>query len=192
MFNTLFAQIISILLAIALLAAGLTSIFSITIPSLIFGFLSVPLFVTLMVCIHSFSVKKPHWGLLSISFAIMYGVFISLNYYIQLSFMGRQMEIPAILSMQDMDSLFLSIEILGYFFMSMATLTIIPLITGSKLAHGIRICFWINGLLGIGGLIGYACQWRFELLIGGLMVWNIIMPIAGFLFFFYFKNLASE
>ena len=80
---------------------------------------------------------------------------------------------------------------LGYFFMGMATLTSIPLITGNKLADGIRLCFLTNGILGIGGLIGYACQWNFELLMGGLFVWNIIMPIAAVLLFFYFKNLPA-
>jgi hypothetical protein len=189
--KAVFAQTVSLLLAIFLLLAGTTSILRITIPSLIFGFLSVLFFLILIICIYNFSIKHTIWGHLSISFAIMYGILISLNYYIQLSFLGRQIEIPDLLSMENMDSIFLSVEILGYFFMGMATLTSIPLITGKNLANWIRICFWTNGILGIGGLIGYACSWHFELLMGGLVVWNIIMPMAAVLLFFYFKKLPA-
>jgi hypothetical protein len=55
----------------------------------------------------------------------------------------------------------------------------------------IRWLFIINGVLGIGGIIGYALSVNLSLLLGGLIIWDIIMPVAVALVAYRFKNKLS-
>jgi len=187
--NLKLATYSSISAAVFLFLAGITSVLAITIPSLVFGFLVVPSFIIMIACLYHFSEKNKLFGFLGVLFATMYGVFISFNYYLQLAFMGREMPIPELLNITNTDSLFLVIELLGYFFMGLATLFMIPMLQQNRRAKTIKVLFFVNFLLGVGGVLGYALLWSMPILIGGLMLWNIIMPVAALLLFFYFKNL---
>ena len=185
------AKYLSIVTAVLLVLAGVTSSLAITIPSLVFGFALVPVFISWMVCIHYFSTDNKLFGLMGISFSIVYGVLISFNYFFQLGFMGRSLPIPDLFEMSNPDSMFMIVEILGYFFMGLATLVIIPLFSKDGLGRSIKVLCFVNFLLGIGGVVGYALNWNFHLMLGGLIIWNVIMPFLAILIFYHFKNLKS-
>lgn len=187
--NLKLATYSSISAAVFLFLAGVTSVLAITVPSLIFGFLVVLTFIIMLACLYHFSEKYKLFGFLGVLFATMYGVFISFNYFLQLAFMGREIPIPELLNITNPDSLFLVIELLGYFFMGLATLFMIPMFENNRWATTIKILFFVNFVLGVGGVLGYALSWPMPILIGGLILWNLIMPIAALLLFFYFKNL---
>jgi hypothetical protein len=180
---------ISGLAALVVLLAGLTSVLNIPIPSLILGFLLVPIFITLMVCLHYNSNNdKKIFSLLGVLFASMYGVLISFNYYLQLTLMQNNSSGLELFAMSNPNSMMWVIEVLGYFFMGLSTLFAVAIFGSTLLEKFIKILFIINGLLGIGGLIGYAIGLSMNILMIGLMSWNIIMPIAALLTFFYFKK----
>lgn len=174
--------------SVLLLLAGLTSALAITVPSLIFGFILVPFYIIMLACIYSKTRKYTIFGLIALVFASMYGVLVGFNYFLQLGFIGRGIPIPESLSMSNPDSIFLIIELLGYFFMGISTLVLIPLFKSSLMEKVLKFLFFLNFLLGIGGIIGYALQWNMNILLVGLIVWNIIMPIAAFLLYLYFKK----
>ena len=184
-----FSMIISGLAAVILFVAGLTSILNVSIPSLIFGFLLVPIFISLMVCLHYNSRGDMKlFSMLGVIFACMYGVLISFNYYLQLTLMQDNSSKLELFVMSNPNSMMWVIEVLGYFFMGLATLVVFPIFGSTLLERIIKLIFILNGLLGIGGLIGYANGLSMNIAMIGLMCWNIIMPIAAILMIFYFKK----
>jgi hypothetical protein len=189
--NYFLAKSSSLSSAVLLFLAGISSVLAMTLPSLIFGFLIVPAYITMIACIHHVSENKLY-GLLATIFASMYGVFVSFNYFLQIIFMERGMQMPQLLDITNSDSIFLIIELLGYFFMGVSTLCIVPLLSSTRLEIVIKILFLINFILGVGGVVGYALNFNMVIMIIGLMVWNVIMPTAALFLFFYFQNLYVE
>lgn len=190
--DTRLPKFFSLATAILAFLAGLTSSLSITSPSLIFGFLLIISFISMMVGLFYVQKTASIYGILGLIFATVYGVFISFNYYLQFVFIHRIKSTPEWFEMTNPDSIFMAIEILGYFFMGMATLCFVPLLNRNKIGNAIKILFIINGILGIGGFFGYALEWDFNILIYGLILWNLILPIAALLLFFYFKKMATD
>jgi hypothetical protein len=90
--------------------------------------------------------------------------------------------------MDDPQSIMWVIEVLGYGFMGLATLSAAFIFTNGKLEKVIRWLFIINGVLGIGGMIGYALGWSLNVLLGGLIVWDIIMPLSSLLLAVVFRR----
>jgi hypothetical protein len=187
--NKYFSMVISGLSMLLLFLAGLTSVLKITIPSLTFGFSLVPVFITLTVCLHyTAQDDKKLFSMLGVVFACMYGVFISFNYYLQLTLIQTKAVDLALFDMSNPVSMMWVIEILGYFFMGLSTVFISFIFGTSIVEKLIKAIFLFNGLLGIGGLIGYALRWDLGVMLWGLVLWNIVMPIAGALLIFYFKS----
>ncbi len=188
-FNRNFSMMVSFLAMMLLFLAGLTSVLKITIPSLIFGFSLVPVFIALMVCLHSSA--KDNMKLLSmlgVVFACLYGVFISFNYYLQLALIQPKLADLPLFDMTKPVSMMMMIEMLGYFFMGLSTIFTAFIFGTSIIERLTKTLFLVNGILGIGGLIGYALQWDVNVMLWGLVLWNIIMPIAAALLIFYFKD----
>jgi fatty acid desaturase len=131
-------------------------------------------------------------SMVGVAFASMYGVLISLNYAVMLSFIGRQTPVPDTFNMENPESIFWTIEVLGYFFMGLSTGMLAPLFHSNMTDRAIQFFFLINTILGIGGLIGYWMDFPLTIMLGGLMIWNIIMPIAALLVFFHFKNIENS
>lgn len=177
--------------AIFVALAGTTAVLEIKVPSLIFGFLLIPAFISMIVSIHLLNTSHRMMGMVGVVFASMYGVLISLNYALELSFIGRQTPIPDAFNMENPESIFWTIEVLGYFFMGLSTGMLVPLFHANMIDRAIQFLFLINAILGIGGLIGYWMDFPLSMMLGGLMVWNIIMPIAAVLVFFHIKKLQS-
>ncbi len=184
---------LSLLTAVLFALAGLTSVLKITIPSLIFGFILIPCFIAVMVFVHYlFGKKMKVFSMLGIVFAVMYGSLISFNYFLQIVLMQKNIPGLDLFSMTSPNSIFMTIEVLGYFFMGLSTLSA-ALVFGSTFTERlIKLIFITNGLLGVGGLVGYGLGMSMEIMYLGLMVWNVIMPIAVSLLIYRFKTLPER
>jgi hypothetical protein len=187
-----YAKWLSIITAVLFFVAGVTSAAEYSIASLLFGFFLAIFFIILVVCIYLTQDRKPFWGILAIVFATIYVVFVSFNYSLQLSFLSRRVNIPEELLMTNPDSVFWLVELLAYFFMGLATLSLCPLFENTLVGKWIKTIFLVNAFLGIGGLVGYAAELNLNIMFAGLIIWNIIMPIASVLLYFYFRAVEKQ
>ncbi len=189
--NTLVSRIgfwSTILVTIFLAISGITSSASIYLISNISGFILTSIFLIVIICIYySAPEEKKILGHIGLSFAIIYATMISMNYFIQLTFVKFGAFNTDIFSITDPQSMMMTIEILGYFFMGLSTLFIAPIFQSGKLEKSIRWLFVFNGVLGIGGAIGFALNLDWRILIGGLIIWTIVMPITTALLAYWFK-----
>jgi len=169
--------------------AGITATASIQPFATIIGFLLTPSFLVVMACIHGYaSERKKIFSLVGLSFAIIYATLISTNYFIQLTFVNQTTFDVSIFSMTNPQSMMWVIEVLGYFFMGLATLFAAPVFSSGRIEKIIKWLFIINGILGIGALIGYGLNVPLEIMLGGLIVWDIVMPASTALLAYLFWN----
>jgi len=134
-----------------------------------------------MVSIHYFvQDERRIWSLAGLSFAIIYAVLVSMVYYVQLG-----LAIPHMIRGQTEDigvfileqgSLMITIDILGYGFMSLATLFVAFAFTGGKLQRWIRYLYIANGLLVFPILL--QIYWPELVYIAGLWTVTFIVPAA--------------
>jgi hypothetical protein len=73
------------------------------------------------------------------------------NYYLQLfvvrlNLLAGQLESLVLFAMPNFHSAFFALEAIGYCFSSLATLVVVPVFSGGKLASWIRGLFILNGL----------------------------------------------
>ncbi|HMA10422.1 MAG TPA: hypothetical protein VKO83_00955 [Steroidobacteraceae bacterium] len=118
-------------------------------PSLLLG----SAFLVLMVAVHQITPpERKVWSHAAVAFATVYAVLVSLNYYVQLAWVmprlaqGRTAGIEQFL-FTPFDSFLYAVDILGYSFMSLATLFAAPALAGAGLAKIVRIFLVANGLL---------------------------------------------
>jgi hypothetical protein len=138
-------------------------------PSLLLG----SSFLVLMVSVHYLaSPDRKIWSHAAVVFATAYAVLISINYYVQLTWVaprlaaGRVQGIEPFL-FKPFDSFLYAVDILGYSFMSLATLFAARVFTGKGLERVIRVFLTANGLLlpfialqmYVHGLIWIAALW---------------------------------
>jgi hypothetical protein len=194
--NTLVSRIgfwSAILVTIFLAISGITSSASIYLVSNISGFILTSIFLIVITCIYySVPDDKKILGQIGLSFAIIYATMISMNYFIQLTFVKFGAFNTDIFSMTNPQSMMMTIEVLGYFFMGLSTLFIAPIFQSGRLEKSIRWLFVFNGILGIGGAIGFALNLDWRILIGGLILWTIVMPITTALISYWFKTEKSN
>ncbi|MCX6261541.1 MAG: hypothetical protein NTY95_12070 [Bacteroidia bacterium] len=194
--NTLVSRIgfwSAILVTIFLAISGITSSASIYLVSNISGFILTSIFLIVITCIYySAPDDKKILGQIGLSFAIIYATMISMNYFIQLTFVKFGAFNTDIFSITDPQSMMMTIEVLGYFFMGLSTLFIAPIFQSGRLEKSIRWLFVFNGILGIGGAIGFALNLDWRILIGGLILWTIVMPITTALLAYWFKTDKSN
>ncbi len=183
------AALVTIFIAIS----GINSSVSIYLVSNFSGFIVTSLFLILIICIYySAPDDKKILGHIGLSFAIIYATLISMNYFIQLTFVQFGAFNTDILSITNPQSMMMTIEVLGYFFMGLSTLFIAPIFQLGRLEKSIRWLFVFNGVLGIGGAIGFALNLDWRILIGGLLVWTIMMTITTALIAYWFKTEKSS
>ena len=194
--NTLVSRIgfwSAILVTIFLAISGITSSASIYLVSNISGFILTSIFLIVITCIYySAPDDKKILGQIGLSFAIIYATMISMNYFIQLTFVKFGAFNTDIFSITNPQSMMMTIEVLGYFFMGLSTLFIAPIFQSGRLEKSIRWLFVFNGILGIGGAIGFALNLDWRILIGGLILWTIVMPITTALLAYWFKTEKSN
>ena len=173
--------------------AGITATASIQPFATIMGFLLTLSFLVVMACIHCYAPEEKRvFSLVGLSFAIIYAALISVNYFIQLTFVNQSTFDVSIFSMTNTQSMMWVIEVLGYFFMGLATLFAAPVFGSSRTEKAIKWLFVANGVLGILTPIGYGLNFPIEILLGGLIIWDIIMPISTALLAYLFWNARKK
>ena len=143
-------------------------------PSLLLG----SSFLVLVVSIHQLSPSdRKVWTHAAVAFATVYAVLISINYFVQLTWVaprlaaGRTHGIEPFL-FTPFDSFLYSVDILGYSFMSVATLFAARAFTGRGLERVVRLFLTANGLL----LPFIALQMYVHRLIWIAALWAVTFP----------------
>lgn len=145
-------------------------------PSLLLG----SAFLVLLVSVHQAAPpEKKVWSQAALAFGIVYAVLISLTYFVQLTFVapriaeGRTAGIEPFLFVP-FDSFLYSVDLLGYSFMSVATLFAAPVFEKRGLERTARWFLLANGLL-VPFLVG---QLYLNVLIWPAAAWAITFPGA--------------
>jgi hypothetical protein len=169
-------------------ALGLTVLLT---PSLLLG----SSFLVLMVSVHYIAKEeKKIFSHIGMVFAILYAVFVSMNYYVQLTFVT-----PHLLSgdigipvqpflFTPFDSFVYSVDILGYSFMSLSTLFSAFVFSKAKGERLIRWALIANGLI----IPFLAFQIQFPVLIWGGALWGFTFPACTILLALFFKERSAE
>ena len=164
---------------VLVVVAGVTATASIQPFATIIGFLLTSSFLVVMACIHSYaSNDRKIFSLIGLSFAIVYATLISTNYFIQLTYVRQSTFDASMFDMSNPQSMMWVIEVLGYFFMGLSTLFAAPVFKSGKTESLVKWLFAANGILGILTPVAYAMNVPLRILLGGLIVWDIVMPLA--------------
>jgi len=182
------ATVATLLVAVA----GITATASIQPFATVIGFLLTSSFLIVMVSVHCYaSDERKVFSLVGFSFAIIYATLISMNYFIQLTFVRQSTFDVSIFDMTNNQSMMWVIEVLGYFFMGLSTLFAAPVFGKGKIEGLVRWLFVANGILGILTPIAYALSLPIEILLGGLIAWDIVMPLATASLAYLFRRIGQ-
>jgi hypothetical protein len=159
-------------------------------PSLFLG----SAFLVLTVAIHQLApAGRKVWSLAAVAFASIYAALVSINYYVQLAWVmpriaaGRTQGIEQFL-FTPFDSFLYSVDILGYSFMSVATLFASRVFTGGGVERVVRVFLFANGLL----LPFISLQMFVHWLIWIAALWAITFPGAAWSLALLFRRAAGE
>jgi hypothetical protein len=155
-------------------------------PSLFLG----SSFLLLVISIHQ--VAPPHrkiWSHAAVAFATAYTVLISTVYFVQLTLVGPRLARGQVQGIEPFvfvpfDSYLYAVDILGYSFMSVATLLAARVFAGRGLRQAIRWFLTANGLL----LPFIALQMYFRPLIWIAALWGITFPGSTLALALFFKR----
>jgi hypothetical protein len=145
-------------------------------PSLLLG----SAFLVLTVSVHQLAAPGQRvWSHAAVAFATAYAVLTGLVYFVQLTFVGPRMARGQLEGIEPFvflpfDSFLYAVDILGYSFMSMATLFMAGVFRGDRLERTARWFLIANGLL----LPFLALQMYWHVLIWGGALWAITFPGA--------------
>jgi hypothetical protein len=145
-------------------------------PSLLLG----SAFLLLMVSVHQVAPPERRvWSHAAVAFATVYTALISINYFVQLTWVGPRLARGQIAGMESFlftpfDSFLYAVDILGYSFMSLATLAAAQVFTGGGLQRTARWFLRANGLL----LPFIALQMYWHPLIWFATAWALTFPGA--------------
>jgi hypothetical protein len=137
-----------------------------------------PSFLLLVVCIHQLATPDRRiWSQAAIAFATIYAALISINYYVQLTWVGPRLAAGRIEGMEPFlfvpfDSFLYAVDILGYSFMSVATLCAARVFVGGGQERVVRWFLTANGLL----LPFIALQMYVHWLIWIAALWAVTFP----------------
>lgn len=122
-------------------------------------FLIAPLYLILTVSIHRFTPEeKQILSLLGIVFAVVYLAQITANYYLQMTAISQSISTglldgTTLFAFGNLNSVFWSMEVLGYTWLSLSMIFIGFLFSGGKMEAAVKWIFVINGILGIVAII---------------------------------------
>ena len=148
-------------------------------PSLLLGCT----FVTMMAALHQVSPSnKKAVSQTALAFATMYATLVSLVYFVQLTLVGPRMSAGDMAEIEFLRfvpyrSFLFAVDLLGYSFMSLATLFGAFALPGTPSARAPRIFMLGTGLL----LPTIALQMYFPQLIWIAALWGLTFPAAAFL-----------
>jgi len=160
-------------------------------PSLLLG----SSFLVLIVSVHQLAPPANRvWSHVAVAFATVYAVLISLNYFVQLTLVaprlarGQVHGIEAFLFVP-FDSFLYAVDILGYSFMSLATLFAARVFSGAGLSGAARWFLTANGML----LPFIALQMYWHPLIWPAALWAVTFPGSTWCLALIFKRaIASD
>ena len=113
-----------------------------------------PSFVAMMVSVHYFApIEKKVWSHLGVAFSIIYAVLCAITYYTQLvvvrtNNLGVSADAMALFTFEPGSALFAA-DMLGYGFMTLATLTAAPVFGQGALERWLRRWFIFHGLFAL-------------------------------------------
>lgn len=158
-------------------------------PSLLLG----SAFLVLVVSIHQLAAPdRKIWSHAAVAFATAYAVLISIVYFVQLTYVlphlarGETRGIEMFLFVP-FDSFLYAVDILGYSFMSVATLFAAMVFTGAGQERVVRAFLIANGLL----LPFIALQMYFHPLIWIASLWSVTFPGAAWSLAMLFRRAAT-
>lgn len=158
-------------------------------PSLLLG----SAFLVLVVSIHQVaSPDRRIWSHAAVAFATAYAVLISMVYYVQLTLIAPRLASGQVAGIEPFlyvpfNSFFYSVDLLGYSFMSLATLFAARVFTGGGWSRIIRRFLTANGLL----LPFLALQIYFHPLIWIAALWAVTFPGSTWSLAIFFKRAGT-
>jgi len=158
-------------------------------PSLLLG----SSFLVLIVSIHQVAPPARRiWSHIAVVFATAYTVLVSVVYFVQLSLVAPrlargQIEGIEVFLFVPFDSFLYAVDILGYSFMSVATLFAARVFTGRGLHRVVRSFLTANGLL----LPFIALQMYYHPLIWVASLWLVTFPGATWALALFFRRSAT-
>jgi hypothetical protein len=160
-------------------------------PSLFLG----SSFLVLIVSVHHLAPPSQRvWSHIAVAFATAYAVLISLNYFVQLTLVAPRLARGRVHGIEPFlfvpfDSFLYAVDILGYSFMSLATLFAARVFGGAGLFRTTRWFLTANGLL----LPFIALQMYWHPLIWPASLWAITFPGSTWCLALLFKRaIASD
>ena len=145
------------------------------------GFLLALVFVVLMVCIHRYaSEEKKVFSQVGLSFALVYAIVITVDYFIQLvvvepSLLSGETAGLSLFTQYNPHGVFIALECLGYFMMSVAFLFDAAVFTKGRLEHIIRWLFVASFVLAV---VSWAV---FSLLGTGIIAFEVTILLVNWI-----------
>ena len=123
------------------------------------GILLVPIFVVLMACIHAFAAAPQRiYGRIALSFALVYAVVILTDYFVQFavvvpSLQAGEIDGLTLLTQYNPHGLFIALESVGYFAMTVAFLFAAAVFSGGRVERAIRGLFVLSFGLAVAAFV---------------------------------------
>jgi hypothetical protein len=161
----------------------------------IYGFslcIVVPFLLEMLALHYITPVEKKFWSHAALTFTIIYAVFVTANYVVQLATVipmtlkGASDQIRLLI--QTPHSLFWDFDAIGYICMGLATLFAVPVFEKKGFQRWVRISFLANALVTpLIGFVYFYPQFSEKLLLLGIP-WTITAPMAMLLLAIMFKK----
>jgi hypothetical protein len=158
-------------------------------PSLFLG----PSFLLLMLAIDRIAPpERKIWSQAAVAFATIYAALISINYFVQLTWVAPRLAAGRVPGMEPFlfipfDSFLYSVDILGYSFMSLATVFAARVFTGEGQERVVRLFLIANGLL----LPFIALQMYVHWLIWIAALWAVTFPGSSWSLAVLFRHIPE-
>ena len=154
-------------------------------------------FVFVMLALHYTTPdEKKFWSHAALIFTILYAVFVTANYVVQLATVipmtikGSLDEVRIL--QQTPHSLFWDFDALGYIFMGLATFVAIPIFNRSGFQKWVRMAFIANALVTpLISIVYFYPDYSFDLLILGFP-WAITAPLFMLLLAVLFRKITAS
>lgn len=163
---------------------------------LIPGILLAPIFVALMAVIHAYAdVKTAVFGRIAISFAVIYAVVITVNYFVQFtivvpSLQSGETQNLSLFTQYNPHGFFIALEVLAYLAMSAAFLAAAPVFAKGRLELTVRWLFALSFVASVAAFVGF---WLFgndlvAVEVTVLMINWIVLIVGGALLSIVFRR----
>lgn len=163
---------------------------------LIYGFslcIVIPFLLEMLALHYVAQTEKKFWSHAALIFTVMYAVFVTANYVVQLATVipmtlkGASDEIRILI--QTPHSLFWDYDAIGYICMGLATLFAVPIFERQGLQKWVKYCFLVHGLVTtpLIAFVYFYPNFSDKLLLIGIP-WGITAPMSMLLLAFFFRK----